>query len=177
MWAGLRFGPLRLPSIRSPRACAQLQGSATPSFGVKDAHDAGVCSAQFHPHDPNLLATGGYDEAIRLWDVRAIHKPIAVMRGCGGGVWRLKWHPVSAEPSRNFLLAACMRGGVRILRNNSDGGLDTPLVFEKHESEALAYGVDWARDEMSLNADRWEPLIASCSFYDCQLRVWRWGGF
>ena len=86
------------------------------------------------------------------------------------------WRPC-ARGAREDLLVALRCEPVKHTQENSDGGLDTPLVFEKHESEALAYGVDWARDEMSLNADRWEPLIASCSFYDCQLRVWRWGGF
>ncbi len=34
-------------------------------------HEAGVCSIMDHPSQSNILATGSYDEKIRIWDKRS----------------------------------------------------------------------------------------------------------
>lgn len=38
------------------------------------SHEAGVTVISCHPSDMNLIATGSYDEYIRIWDVRMIKK-------------------------------------------------------------------------------------------------------
>jgi diphthamide biosynthesis protein 7 len=42
-------------------------------------------------------------------------------------------------------------------------------LFDKHES--IAYGVDWQRKAMATATN--DSLIASCSFYDHLLHLWR----
>ena len=120
-----------------------------------------------------------YDGFIRLYDARKPLIPLTEL-DMGGGVWRIKWHP---EEQRNRdLLAACMHAGFKICRFSSDitasreFGPDRRVVngghiiktFDKHES--LAYGVDWSysgRDESG------DTTIASCSFYDHALHIWK----
>ena len=86
------------------------QQSAIPLF-VNKRHGMGVCAMQSNRHREHLLATGSYDEIVRLWDTRSLRAPIAEC-DIGGGLWRLKWHP--HDPT--LLLAAGMHGGFHVLR-------------------------------------------------------------
>lgn len=45
------------------------------------------------------------------------------------------------------------------------------LTNNKHGAESLAYGVDWIQTAGNLASA--QPLVASCSFYNHELRLWR----
>lgn len=80
----------------------------------------------------------------------------------GGGVWRVRWHPTDTTK----LLTACMHDGFKVL--DVSGEPRTVRRFDAHGKDALAYGVDWCQPMSSGTGDH----IASCSFYDHQLRSW-----
>ena len=69
-----------------------------------------------------------------------------------------------------------MHDGCKILRFDLNGGRDKTLTIDKDaniiknfsEHESMAYGVDW-----SYAPTDGESLIASCSFYDHKLCLWR----
>ena len=93
----------------------------------------------------------------------------------GGGAWRVKWHP--SEARKADLLVACMHDGFKVIRFDLvEGGKletascsgDTLKRFDKHAS--LAYGVDWSFAEDTRGNG---TLVASCSFYDHTLQLWR----
>ena len=129
-----------------------------------DSFGAGVTTAQSHPLTEHLLAVGSYDEKVRVFDVRQPKTAVSTTE-VGGGVWRLRWHPSKPEQ----LLAACMHDGFKVL--NVDAATSRSHIvtrFDAHGKDALAYGVDWCQ-----SVDSTEDLIASCSFYDHQLRSWR----
>ena len=137
------------------------------------AHSAGVCCISPHALRPHLVATGSYDEKVRLWDTRSLRSPTEEL-GCGGGVWRLKWHPEDA----GLALTACMHGGFKVLRlDGSYDGDEPPAVreaaaYSEHGmGQALAYGADWAHASPATGA----TLAASCSFYDHALHLWTVG--
>jgi len=154
----------------------QRQGFDQPFF-VNKRFDGGVTTIQSHPHIEHLIAVGSYDNKVRLFDTR---KPLIPLTDVdvGGGAWRVKWHP-SVE-RKHDLLVACMHDGFKVVRfhpsssapeNNilTDGTRhEITQRFDQHQS--LAYGVDWSfkRDD-----DEDSTLIASCSFYDCALHLWR----
>ena len=52
---------------------------------------AGQTSCEFHPHDENILAQGGYDDIIRLWDKRNWKKSLSEVH-LRGGVWRTRFN-------------------------------------------------------------------------------------
>ncbi|KAI8901421.1 WD40-repeat-containing domain protein [Globomyces pollinis-pini] len=129
-------------------------GFDTPMFTNK-VHEAGVCTISSHPNMPNILATGSYDEHVRIWDTRNIRQPLT-SHSTGGGVWRIKWHPI--DPS--LLIAASMYNGFHIL-SYKENELSNLMDYMKHKS--IAYGVDWSYKD---------PVIGTCSFYDHLFHLW-----
>ena len=53
-----------------------LRQGSVPTHTNK-GHSAGVTSAQWHPQQENIFATGSYDEYLRIWDNRALRSPVA----------------------------------------------------------------------------------------------------
>ena len=151
--------------------CDAADGAAVAATNRR-AHGAGVCCVSPSPLAPHLVATGSYDEVARLWDSRQLRQPLAEV-GCGGGVWRLKWHP----SRRELLLGACMHAGFRVLEvaggaADGDGApaLRVAASYTAHGvGDALGYGADWAHG----GGGGSEPLrAATCSFYDRKLHLW-----
>eukprot|EP00466_Bigelowiella_natans_P006144 jgi/Bigna1/82708/fgenesh1_pg.96_\ len=54
-------------------------------------HEAGVTVIAPHPSYEHVLATGSYDEKVRVYDKRNFYRPLSTFE-TGGGVWRLRWN-------------------------------------------------------------------------------------
>lgn len=148
-----------------------VRAPVAPAF-INRSHEAGVCTVHSHPTREHVLATGSYDEKLRIWDTRAMRRQPLHEENLGGGVWRLKWHPSADLPSH--LLAACMHNGFHVVKvglTEALGGQSAEagakVVASYHDHESLAYGSDWCYDDMN------RGLVVSCSFYDNALHMWR----
>lgn len=162
---------------------------STPLF-VNKSHTMGVTSAIKNRDNEHLLATGSYDEYVRIWDTRRMKYPVHEVH-VGGGIWRIKWHPFSTK----YILVAAMHHGFHILQLDYTLGVNVIASYNEHKS--LAYGVDWHwfQYESSFNIPKedhttssssmeetdnvgntvcWNTrnIIASCSFYDRSLHLW-----
>ncbi|XP_012568702.1 uncharacterized protein [Cicer arietinum] len=148
--------------------CWDLRDSPSNKvFQSSKVHTMGVTCIEKNPHDPNSLLTGSYDEFLRVWDLRSISKPVnETSISLGGGVWRVKHHPFI----QGLVLAACMHNGFAIVANKGDK-VEVLETYKKHDS--LAYGADWQKGEANHIEGRSKPLVATCSFYDKLVRVWR----
>lgn len=104
-----------------------------------------------------------YDGIVRIFDKRKFGTPLQ-SHDVGGGVWRVRWHPTRSHR----LLTACMHDGFKVLDYPADfATCETSVRFDEHGKDALAYGSDWATTKVD-----GKSLIATCSFYDHQLRSW-----
>ncbi|EGI62101.1 PREDICTED: diphthamide biosynthesis protein 7 [Acromyrmex echinatior] len=126
-------------------------------------HIAGVTSIHSKKF---LLATGSYDQNVRLWDKRNFARPISTL--ClDGGVWRLKWDPFTHQ----YLLAACMHNGFKIINHD----ILSSVVVNYKEHKGLSYGCDWSflkqSDISNLNISNGDTLMSTCSYEDCLLKV------
>lgn len=114
------------------------------------------------------------DEKVRLFDLRRVQEPVLTTQPLGGGIWRMKWHPIS----RDRMLVAAMHGGCRVVDfaierlpqypSEEDSDYTVTTTFTEHQS--MAYGVDWLVHEES----RFEAAM-SCSFYDRAVFIWETG--
>jgi diphthamide biosynthesis protein 7 len=155
-------------------------GAAGPTTTVSKEHEAGVTAADWHPSLPNVFATGSYDENIRIWDDRALRRPV-ITEKASGGLWRLKWRAREGRVGSR-LVAACMHGGLQVYNwsygdesstNDESKGPETyqgalvPLSsFSNGQEGQLIYGLD------TLAEDTEESIkLAACSFYENKLYI------
>ncbi|KAI8579842.1 hypothetical protein K450DRAFT_240592 [Umbelopsis ramanniana AG] len=140
-------------------------GVSQPTFTSKK-HDMGVTAIQSSPHTEHILATGSYDERLRIWDTRSMRAPLTEIE-TGGGIWRIKWHPTK----KDTLLSASMHAGGFVVNvkggliDNSEDKIQCEVTTEFLDHTSMTYGGDWV-----YNHD--DDLIATCSFYDHVLHLW-----
>jgi len=109
-----------------------------------------------------------YDSSVRLFDTRKPLVPLTQVN-VGGGAWRVKWHPSIRR--KNDLLVACMHDGFKVIHfDDLDAQNFTGNITERYDKhESLAYGADWCFGGVKDD----KTVVASCSFYDHSLHLWR----
>jgi len=145
---------------------------ASPALANRRSHEAGVTALACDPRKPHMLATGSYDERVRLFDLRAMQRgPITQTERLGDGAYHLSWHPAWPD----VLACAAMRSGFPLLHfspSRDGGGTLSELAAyaagaAEGEHGSLGYGVSWRQ----VGGQRgW--MAASASFYDRSVHVW-----
>lgn len=87
--SGLCFWDLRDIAAGSDSSAATL----APSRVVSKAHDGDVNCVSFSPFDEYLVATGGSDSLVKLWDMRNLSHSLHDLSGHNAGVYQLSWAP------------------------------------------------------------------------------------
>ena len=104
---------------------------------------------------------------VRLWDRRRPDLPLVLGQlECGGGVWRLEWHPTL----RTRLLAAAMHGGLCVADMDASAPIKVAENYCEHGSTQhpqLVYGAAWYKGQHAEGG-----IGASVSFYDRSLHLW-----
>ena len=150
-------------------------------------HGAGVTAIlPIKPADhsrPETILTGSYDEYIRVLALgpRGVWKVLAEKR-LGGGVWRLKQivgFGINDTPQPTettfYALASCMHAGTRVLqiRDAGNGKWSIKVLYKFEEHESMNYGSDATVLRNQDEEKNPSVLIASTSFYDRRLCLWR----
>jgi diphthamide biosynthesis protein 7 len=147
--------------------------STKRAINESNVFEAGVCSILTPSRNSkdilsgfteNNILCGSYDERIYLLDKRNMKKCVSKSEKLQGGVWKMK-----LSPFKNYLICACMHTGLNIVNLE---GLKLEMNYEKHGLDNLAYGCDiYSKRVNKIEANY--DLIASCSFYNHNLRVWK----
>lgn len=137
-------------------------------------HEAGVVSIKTNAKtsaktgNMNTILTGSYDDNIRMFDLRMMGSDVYLgkipplnirNKNLNGGVWRIIDTDVEDE-----LLVCCMYNGAKIVGIDYENN-DTPFTernYVKSGHESMCYGGDFRNG-----------IIATCSFYDNSLQIWR----
>lgn len=120
------------------------------------SHMAGVTTLLSFANKEHMLATGSYDENLRIFDVRSFKNPVSEIN-LQGGIWRIKPDPFND----NFLLCACMYHNFSIVKLDSEYKEPT-LVAEYFEHKSICYGSDWCHQKSADDS----LVMTTCSFYD-----------
>lgn len=147
-----------------------------PLWRQRKAHDAvGVTCISAQPRAQQWhVWTGGYDDCIRVWDLRNMKRSVCET-SVGGGVWRIRFHP--DNPS--LVLVAAMYDGFKVLRHDdgqaADGAPQVVAEYGKQSGEhsSIAYGAEWvpALDE-TIDPSTTRYAAVTASFYDKAVRLW-----
>lgn len=124
------------------------------------SHSAGVTALLTFEKNEFKLATGSYDENLRIFDTRNLKNCISEIN-LNGGIWRIKSHPSNEE----LLLCACMYHNFSFVEISKDFNLN--LIDEYFEHKSICYGSDWCFSTVDLN----KSYFAVCSFYDHKLSI------
>lgn len=73
------------------------------TVAVMQEHDGDVKCVAWHPTEEQCMASGSYDEHIRIWreDIDGEWGCVAVCEGHSGTVWCVEWEPVGASNLRD----------------------------------------------------------------------------
>lgn len=154
---------------------------------IKGQHDAGVTAILPLPLSTGdhgrLVATGSYDDHLRVFAIHDLHQSHGLKRvqqlavaNLGGGVWRLNLVDIQNTEglTKIRILASCMYAGARLVEIVTDSsGRDCTCVvlarFEEHKS------MNYASDVVpSPPAEDGRTRIVSTSFYDKLLCLWEY---
>jgi len=169
-------------------------GAIKPVLAVT-AHKGGALGVDFAPHAPNMLATGGRDKTVRLWDIRQPADALRVLDGHKDDVLTVKWarEPTgllaSSGADKCVLLWDPRRGGVTSMpqdrfrmptsasaisglkRQAVDSLLAPELVFVHAAHEAVAPAIAWGQTpEGAILATAGSP---ASNYPLGQLQVWQ----
>jgi hypothetical protein len=155
----LAFSPdgkrLLSTSHQNPRALVWDLGKLAEAQRYA-GHPAAVVAAAWSPGQfPNLVATGGFDGTIRLWDAATGQDTSPPLSGHGGPIWSLGW-----ERSGRQLASGSADGTVRIWSPGS--GRPAEVIETEH---GTAFAVAWSPSEQF-------PYLLAGGLQDGSVAIW-----
>lgn len=125
------------------------------------SHRAGVTTLLSFPDNEHMLATGSYDEVLRIFDTRQFKNPLSEVL-LNGGIWRIKQNPLQQQ----LLLCACMYHNFSIVEMTEEMK-EMSIVGEYFEHKSICYGADWCYEPTADTSN----IMTTCSFYDQKLCI------
>ncbi|CAE7480618.1 lin-53 [Symbiodinium natans] len=143
------------------------------------AAGAECLTVDWSPSDQHLLATGGKDAMVNIWDLRAFKLPMRTLPGHKGEVLQIQWCPAVgakfAEISASNLLATCSQDGDAIIWNLAPRPCDVGDEGDEDDQAPEVCFIHSGHRQGMLDFD-WtsmEDLLMCSVGEDCTLQVWK----
>lgn len=160
-------------------SCSKVtSGVAKPVFETH-AHVGGASSMAFSPHSKTLLATGGRDKMIRIWDLRQPKEALQGLAGHQGNVLSVEWSSedckllASSSDDKRVLVWDYQRAGCTVHED-----VDRWHLFAQGKPEPVRSGAfkGLARAKGSTPQGRYAPELAMlhCA-HDSAITSLAWG--
>ncbi|KAI5614776.1 nucleoporin Nup43 [Silurus asotus] len=85
-----------------------------------------------HPNQQHIVATGGQDGMLCIWDVRQGNMPFSIMEAHAAEMWEVRFHPTNPDH-----LFTCSEDG-SLLHWETSSGSDTPLFLQGRNSSMMS---------------------------------------
>jgi len=139
--------------------CIDLR-TMSPTLAIDNAHEMAVRDVDFSKTNQHLLATGGDDCKMCIWDLRKPQEPVVKVSNHSHWVWQSRFNPFH----ESLVLTSSSDSLVQLwnLREEDEGENEMkstgkadlkPHTFDEHEDSV--YGVSWS------TADPWTFLSLS----------------
>ncbi|KAK7018683.1 Nucleoporin Nup43 [Halocaridina rubra] len=103
-----------------------------------------VCTLAGHPTQQHLVAAGGEDGALTLWDMRSAYQPITVIAAHSGPITEVRFHPSSPEH-----LLTCGLDGQILHWDASAAGRPSQLPFKNTKQQSGPSISVWLSSEVA----------------------------
>ncbi len=122
------------------------RGGSAPALAVDNAHGSDVHCVSWNSHDDNLLATGGFDASVKVWDRRKIKETggkseaVTSLKYHEGPVNHIEWSPdksVSLRPKAGA--RARESTGLRRNARQTNDALRLPPMVQSSLSHPLFF--------------------------------------
>lgn len=116
------------------------------------AHNGDVNCISFNPNDEYVLATGGSDGLVKIWDQRKMDQALHVLEGHRAGVYQVSWAPFtkgviasSSEDRRVYLWDLERIGREQTPEEAEEGGPELLFIHGGHTAKVFDFS--WNSNE------------------------------
>jgi WD40 repeat protein len=114
------------------------------TLSIKAAHGIDLFTVAAHPHQNNLIATGGGDGSLRLWDLRQTGRALHMFKRHSAQVWEVQFHKQHPE-----YIFSCSEDGQLLMW---DLGQQEDSTYADEECRPMALVTEEGSDWMPINS-------------------------
>lgn len=155
---------------------ALLWDLARPSndaiLNVLHLHTRAITDINFHPSDPEILATCSIDTFILSWDMRTPRKPVAKWAEWRAGATQVKWnhtnpYEIASSHDNSFYIWDSRKGALPLLKvANAHGGKINGIDFSSGRSKIITCSNDKTIKCWNLDTEGARSYADSFNFFD-----------
>lgn len=141
-------------------------------INVLHEHMRAITDINFHPSDPEVLATCSIDTFIYSWDMRTPRKPVAKWAEWRAGATQVKWNhdnpfEIASSHDHSFYIWDSRKGSLPILKvNRAHEGKINGLDFSNGSTSLITCSNDCSVKLWNLKSDAGNLAIDSFDYYN-----------